>query len=109
MRFVWLVGTAAALLAPAAIVGAQNNAPQVSIYGQRNYQGPALTVTDTRPDLGQAVPMRSIRVNGGAWQVCERANFTGSCTRFSSSDTDVRGTVRQVRSIRPAPPIGERG
>ena len=71
--------------------------------------GSPVVIAATHADLGRAVPMRSIRVAGGTWEVCDRANFAGNCTRFSTSDTDVRGTVRQVRSIRPAPPAGERG
>ncbi len=109
MRFVSLVAAAAALAVPAGAALAQNAPAQISIYEQRNYGGTPVVVTGEQADLGRVVQLRSIRVAGGAWQLCEQANFEGRCARFSSGDADVRGMVRQVRSIRPAPQAGERG
>ena len=109
MRFVSLLAAAAALAVPAGAALAQASSAQVSIYEQRSYAGTPIVVTGAQADLGRSVQLRSIRVAGGAWELCEQANFQGRCARFSSGDADVRGMVRQVRSIRPAPPIGERG
>ena len=109
MRFVSLVAAATALFIPAATALAQNAPAQVSIYEQRNYGGTPVVVTGAQADLGRLVALRSIRVAGGAWELCEEANYQGRCARFSSGDADVRGMVRQVRSVRPAAPIGERG
>jgi len=108
MRFVSLVLGAAAMIAPAGAAQAQN-APQISIYEQRSYEGTPVTVAGATPDLGRSVRMRSLRVNGGAWELCEQANFQGRCARFSSGDADIRGMVREVRSVRPAGQVGERG
>lgn len=109
MRFGSLIVAAAALAAPAGFVAAQNGPAQVSIYEQRNYAGTPVVVSGSQADLGRAVQMRSIRVSGGAWELCEEANFAGRCARFSSGDADVRGLVRRVRSVRPTAPVGERG
>ena len=109
MRFVSLVVAAVALVLPAGAALAQDAPAQVSIYEQRNYAGTPVVVTGPQADLGRIVQLRSIRVVGGAWELCEQANFQGRCARFSSSDADVRGMVRQVRSVRPAAPVGERG
>ena len=109
MKFGSLIVAAAALAAPAGVAVAQNAPAQVSIYEQRNYAGTPVTISGVQADLGRAVQMRSIRVSGGAWELCEEANFAGRCARFSSGDADVRGLVRQVRSVRPAAPLGERG
>lgn len=109
MRFVSLLAAAAAVAVPAGAALAQTAPAQISIYEQRSYAGTPVVVTGAQADLGRTVQLRSIRVAGGAWELCEQANFQGRCARFSSGDADVRGMVRQVRSIRPAPPIGERG
>lgn len=108
MRFVSLLAAAAALAVPGAAL-AQDAPAQVSIYEQRNYAGTPIVVTGAQADLGRTVQLRSIRVAGGAWELCEQANYQGRCARFSSGDADVRGMVRQVRSVRPAAPVGERG
>ena len=109
MRFVSLLPAAVAVAVPAGAALAQTAPAQISIYEQRSYAGTPVVVTGAQADLGRTVQLRSIRVAGGAWELCEQANFQGRCARFSSGDADVRGMVRQVRSIRPAPPIGERG
>ena len=110
MRFVSLIAAAAAAMAvPTGAALAQDAPAQVSIYEQRSYAGTPIVVAGAQPDLGRSVQLRSIRVAGGAWELCEQANFQGRCARFSSGDADVRGMVRQVRSVRPAAPIGERG
>lgn len=109
MRFVSLIVAAVALTVPAGVAFAQDAPAQVSIYEQRSYAGTPIVVTGPRADLGRSLQLRSIRVGGGAWELCEEANYQGRCARFSSGDADVRGMVRQVRSVRPAAPIGERG
>ncbi|MDB5667725.1 MAG: hypothetical protein JWL74_675 [Alphaproteobacteria bacterium] len=109
MRFVSLLVAGAALALPAGAALAQDAPSQVNIFEQRNYAGSPVVVTGAQADLGRSVQLRSIRVTGGAWELCERANFQGRCARFSSGDADVRGRVREVRSVRSAPLIGERG
>lgn len=73
-----------------------------TIYRDSFYRGPAVYVSDSKPDLGLAWPVNSIRVYSGTWDLCERPNFKGKC-RTLTRDTTILGTTRigmTVQSIR---------
>lgn len=77
--------------------------PEATFYRDANFSGPAVFVGEAKPDLGLAWPVNSIRVKSGAWELCDRTNFRGSC-RIVERDTPIlnRGTQGMVlQSIRP--------
>lgn len=73
------------------------------IYRDAGYSGPAVFVGEANPNLGLAWPVNSIRVTNGAWELCERPNYRGTCRTFDS-DQPVLGSMSRgltVQSMRP--------
>jgi len=78
---------------------AQRGGPdQIVIYRDRNFSGPAVSISQNRPNLRLSWAVGSVRVRRGTWQLCERANFLGPC-RTMSSDNRNLGRLR-VQSAR---------
>lgn len=73
----------------------------VQLFRQVNFNGPHIRVQTAVRDLGITWPVRSIRVNSGAWQVCIGVNFTGTCRNVTGSQAIVASPLSQVRSISP--------
>jgi hypothetical protein len=102
-----------ALLGSATITTAQ--AGSATIYRDPGFSGPAVTVDRGNSNLGLRFQIFSIRVNGGAWELCPQTNFRGSCLVVRQSTADLRrayGWAGPLQSMRPAgvppvaPPVG---
>ncbi|HYC74745.1 beta/gamma crystallin-related protein [Brevundimonas sp.] len=76
-----------------------------TLYRDVGYRGPSITVTGSRPDLNLPWPVRSIRIQSGVWELCQRANFRGRCTRYDSSDSSIPSAREYTQSARPATPV----
>ena len=77
-------------------------APAVAtLYRDVGFRGPSVTVTSSRPDLDFSGPVRSIRIQSGVWELCQRANFRGRCTRYDSSDSSIPSAREYTQSARP--------
>ena len=72
-----------------------------TLYRDVGYRGPSITVTDTRPDLDLPWPVRSVRIQSGVWELCQRANFRGRCTRYESSESSIPSAREYTQSARP--------
>lgn len=74
---------------------------EATLYRERDFAGTAFGVTRAQADLGVRWQVRSIRVESGTWQLCERANFEGRCFHVERSQADLPRDRRTVRSMRP--------
>ena len=83
----------------------------VQLFRQVNFNGPHIRVQTAVRDLGITWPVRSIRVNSGAWQVCTGVNFTGTCRTLSGNQAVITSSMSQIRSLSPVvePPFGGGG
>lgn len=102
-----LVGAGLATLAVTSANGQADIAAaspgDVIIYRDSGFRGPAVAVSAERPNLGLAWPVNSVRVKGGVWQLCSRAQYRGTC-RVVVADTAMLGTPNRgmtVQSMRP--------
>jgi hypothetical protein len=77
--------------------------PRAILYRDTNFRGPSTVVTGMETNLRLGWQVRSIRVEGGSWELCQRADFRGGCTRYDESDTSIRSAVQYTQSVRPAP------
>lgn len=73
-------------------------AHEIVIYRDRNYDGPAVSVSRDESNLGLSWTVNSARVRSGTWQLCERANYHGSCMTLSSNSSNLGH--RRVQSAR---------
>ena len=71
---------------------------EIIIYRDRNFDGPAVAIPRDEPNLRLVWTVNSVRVRGGTWQLCERANFQGSCLTVSESQSNLGH--RRVQSAR---------
>lgn len=75
---------------------------EATIYRDVGFNGPAVALSDSNPNMGLAWPVNAIRVKGGVWQLCEGTNFRGRCRTYDR-DTPLLGSLRRgvpVQSIR---------
>lgn len=70
------------------------------VYRDRDFSGPAVNVARARANLGLRWKVRSIRVERGTWQLCERANFEGKCFHIDRSQAQLPSDRRTVQSMR---------
>jgi hypothetical protein len=96
----------------------QQQVARIVLYDPADFRGRRVGITRDTPDLGErnfADIASSIRVYGGTWELCEEANYGGTCRCFSShtnvnrfglgnpvTDTDLEaeGFADRVSSIR---------
>jgi hypothetical protein len=81
-----------------------NNRGQITFYDRPNYQGRSRTLTDAADTLGFfSNRAGSIRVDGGAWEVCDGAGFRGRCLTINRNVPDLSrfGLDGQTSSARP--------
>lgn len=75
---------------------------EATIYRDLGYNGPAVAISSSNPNMGLAWPVNAIRVRSGIWQLCEQTNYRGRC-RMYNTDTPMLGSIRRgvpVQSIR---------
>jgi hypothetical protein len=103
-----LVSTAAGLLAAASVGHAQ-----ITLYEHDNFRGNAQEFRNTHSNLDRTSMndrASSAVVYGGAWQICEHAQFGGRCTTLtrgeypSLGEMGMNDTVSSVRPVRGGPP-----
>jgi hypothetical protein len=89
---------------------------EATIYRDAGFSGPAVYMSTPKPDTDiYNLPIRSIRVKGGEWQLCTKKNFKGTCKNVSNDIPDLAsigmsGIVKSLRPIRGAVapnPVGE--
>lgn len=73
---------------------------EIIVYRDRNFAGPAVSITQDKTNLRLAWPVRSARVRGGTWELCERAGFQGACLTVTRDNRDLG--QRLVQSVRVA-------
>jgi hypothetical protein len=89
------------LLAPSAFAG------EATLFANRNYQGPAMTVRGPSPNLeriGADGTASSLVVRSGVWEVCSKPYFEGYCAQlqpgeYSSFGTSVTDRVASLREV----------
>lgn len=97
---------AAAFVASCAVAGAAA-VPRITLYAQPRFTGPSFRTTLPTYNLrtqGFAGNVKSVIVDAGAWQLCDRPSFGGRCitVRRGRYGTGVdRGFTRTVVSMRP--------
>ena len=79
-------------------------AHEIVIYRDRNYDGPAVSISQDESNLRLSWTVNSARVRSGTWQLCERSNYHGSCMTLSSSSSNLGH--RRVQSAREGPRTG---
>lgn len=99
--------TALAALSLAGAAGAQPmRGVSATLYDQPNFQGNAVTITQSAPDLGKwrfNDRAQSARFEG-RWLICEHDNFKGRCqeVRNDVANLHTLGLMAQISSIEPA-------
>ena len=95
----------------AGLVAATQAAAQVTLYSGDDFRGRQFTTDRVERNLewvGFNDRAESVIVNGGSWQVCEDAEFSGRCAILrpgeyrSLADVGLAGEISSVR------PVGER-
>ena len=75
---------------------------QIVLYSGVNYTGRSYSVAGVSDAIAMQ-QVRSVRVDGGNWQLCEDTGFRGRCTAVNVNVPDLRslGLPGRVRSVRP--------
>lgn len=85
---------------PPAVIG------QIELFDRAGFQGRSQRFSTAVPSASGLLSgqVESLRIRGGAWQVCDGANFMGSCTVLATDIPDLNqiGWGNRIRSIRPA-------
>src|SRR3546814_11308812 len=109
-----IVAAVAASLGAGALVSSSAQQPQqdrmyrpaeATIYRDAAYRGPAVFIGEEKPNLGLAWPVNSVRVASGAWALCEKTRFRGTC-RTVDRDTPMLGNILPGIPLRPLRPVG---
>jgi len=87
------------------------------IYRDMYFSGPAVAVSEAKPNLRLAWPVRSIRVRSGVWELCSRSAFRSPCIRVSADEPNLRQSynfsgllvsMRPMGSLPVDPPVAQR-
>lgn len=84
------------------------DSPQATVYRDMGWNGPAVTLSGDRPDLGLNWQVNSIRVQSGRWQLCERTRYRGRCITVDR-DEAMLGSPTRGMAIQSARPISGSG
>lgn len=89
--------------------GGWNNSARgsITVYRDSEYRGSSATLNremDNLADTGMNDEISSIRLRGGAWEVCSDAYFRGNCQIIQGDVRDLRslGLNDRISSLRPA-------
>lgn len=86
-----------------------NGRIHATLYRDRAFTGPAVSVQREESNLKLDWSVHSIRVQSGNWQICTGISFTGRCDIVSRDVALVADNYRRIRSIRPVydvvPPV----
>ncbi len=112
-RFLAGAACAAALFIPACASGygpgyGSPDRSAVVVYDGENYSGTALPLNGPAAnlvDLRLNDAISSIRINSGAWEVCEDSDFRGRCEVLTASTPSLRG-LRLNDNISSLRPVG---
>ncbi|HSC98860.1 MAG TPA: beta/gamma crystallin-related protein [Casimicrobiaceae bacterium] len=99
--------SAAATAIVVSLFAANAFAGEATLFANRDFQGPAMTVRGPSPNLeriGFNDTASSIVVRTGVWEVCSKPYFEGHCAQlqpgeYSSFGTDVTDRVASVREV----------
>ena len=75
----------------------------IALFSEPGFQGRETKAAAAQRSLGDGpLDVRSVRVSGGTWEVCEGAGFTGRCALVAGDVPDVRavGLPERVGSLR---------
>ena len=74
----------------------------LTIYTQAGLNGQSYLFTQSAGNITDALRAQSLRTSGGAWEVCDGANFQGQCRIAEGWAFNVNNLgLRRIRSIRP--------
>lgn len=95
-----------AAIAAGAAHAQPNRGGTVTLYDQPNFQGNAVTITQSAPDLGKwrfNDRAQSAKVQG-RWLACEHDDFKGRCQELRGDIPNLHtyGLMAQISSIEPA-------
>lgn len=82
---------------------------EATIYRDTGFRGPAMAVSRAEANLRLAWPVTSIRVKGGTWQLCNGANFRGTCITVTRDDANITGRLGRGSVLQSIRPIGGPG
>ena len=60
-----------------------------TIYRDRNFAGPAVSISRDNPNLRLNFQVNSIRLQGGAWELCPQASYRGRCITVRQTTADL--------------------
>ncbi len=110
----WLAAAAIATVAASSAASAQPfRGGSATLYDQPNFEGAAVTITQSAPDLGKwrfNDRAQSARFEG-RWLICEHDNFRGRCQEVSGPVENLHtlGLMAQISSLEPAGRLGGGG
>jgi hypothetical protein len=74
----------------------------LTIYTQAGLSGERYLFTEAAGNITDGLRAASLRTSGGAWEVCDGANFQGQCRVAEGWTFNVNDLgLRRIRSIRP--------
>lgn len=79
---------------------------RIVLYERADMHGRSIGVTLDTPNLASrhfAALASSVRVQGGAWELCEQVNYGGPCHQVdANTDLQAAGWAGRIQSIRHA-------